>query len=355
MKGTRKGLRVRSCRLLLLVAALIAAAALLLMVACDGDDDDAGDDDDLGDDDTGNDDTGDDDTGDDDAGDDDVGDDDAGDDDAGDDDDDIAFDCEHDQNYRDESAKIHLIDIPVGEVIYIQTQWDYNILINGGPEDDGNLVINYLLDQGVVGLQELVIASILDEDLGEIPDILSAFPVDLVRKTPAESASDAYLGAMNRIAELEIPVVVNQAGETIDWLGDPELVLGPIYPFPEDYTDRDKGLVIKFSVGRQDVLLAGSITAAAEYDIVDLFRETVCSEALKVSFHGSNDATNEVFLDGVDPEQAVIIAGWNNPGGFPHEETIEMLDERLIIYGITAYQGNMVWQSDGWDLWFCQG
>jgi beta-lactamase superfamily II metal-dependent hydrolase len=346
-------------RFLSFLIALIALASLPFGAGCgDGDDDDAagdaGDDtatgDDAADDDSADDDSADDDT----ATDDDTG---AGDDTADDDsgDDDTGFVCDHEQGYVPETAKVHAIDVAGGEAIYIQTQWDYNVLIGTGADDPAHAVVGYLRDNGVVRLQELVLASVLDEDLGEVPDILAAFPVDLVRATPATGDSPAYVAAMKAIGDAGIEVVTHVAGDTLPWLGAEETVLGPKYPFPAEYTDRDKGLVIRFSVGRIDFLLAGAITAVAERDIVDTFGEGVCAEALKVSYHGAGDATDEAFLAGVDPETAVIVAGWNNPEGFPAQATLDKLDARLTLYGITGHLGNMVWQTDGWDVWFCDG
>jgi competence protein ComEC len=295
----------------------------------------------------------------DDAGDDSADDDSADDtgDDTGDDsgDDDTGFVCDHDQGYVDETAKVHMIDVAGGEAIYVQTQWDYNILIGTAAADPAHAVVNYLLDQGVVRLQELVLASVLDEDLGGVADVLATFPVDLVRKTPATSDTPLYADAMKRIGEARIPVVTNVADDTLPWLGEPELVLGPIFPFPAGYTLRDESLVIRFSIGRIDVLLTSAITARAERDILARFQANVCSEALKVSYHGAGDATDTAFLDGVDPSTACIVAGQDNAQGWPAASTTAKLDERMLLYGITGHLGNMVWQSDGWDIWFCDG
>lgn len=311
----------------------------------DDDDDDAMDDDTLDDDD--DDDVSDDDISDDDDDDDFADDDDDDDDDIADDDDDDAALCLHNEQGTSEWGEVHIEDIPVGLAVYI-TFGGYDILVNGGADDDLDLVINSLLDHGVRALEEIIIASVADEDIGELEDILDQFGADIIRKGPAVSNSPVYTSLMSKINTMNIPVQVLSAGDTItDWNGSPEVVLSPPFNIPASFTDQDKSLVIKMDIGNTDIILADSVGFAAEQWMIGQWPGELCGEILVVGDHGSALATSPEWLDEVQPVHALISAAFRNPWGYPDPGTVALLESSGATVWTTMSDGHMKLTSNG--------
>ena len=63
---------------------------------------------------------------------------------------------------------------------------------------------------------------------------------------------------------------------------------------------------------------------------------------LKIDHHGSDSATNEEFLDAVDPKSAVISCGVDNKYGHPAKDTLQKIKDREIELFRTDKQGTVI-------------
>ena len=62
-------------------------------------------------------------------------------------------------------------------------------------------------------------------------------------------------------------------------------------------------------------------------------------DVLKTGHHGSSTSTDEDFVAAVQPEHAVISAGYCNRFGHPHPEPLEILEEAGVNVWRTDLQG----------------
>ena len=76
------------------------------------------------------------------------------------------------------------------------------------------------------------------------------------------------------------------------------------------------------------------------------------ADVLKVGHHGSRTATNQTFLDQVNPIYAVISAGLNNTYGHPHNETVEKLHSNGVTTYCTMNSGTIIAKTDGTTITF---
>lgn len=116
-------------------------------------------------------------------------------------------------------------------------------------------------------------------------------------------------------------------------------VLGPLEIYPDS---NNNSIVLQFLFNDQTFLLAGDIEQKAEYDLATYYRHQLKSDVLKVSHHGSNTSTTDVFLSYVHPRIAIISAGYQNKFGFPHHEVLQRLKMEHIETYRTDLHGSII-------------
>ena len=88
----------------------------------------------------------------------------------------------------------------------------------------------------------------------------------------------------------------------------------------------NNSIVVRVSLGSVSILMTGDIGKPAELELVRRHSgRRLRSTVLMVPHHGSRKSSAMPFLSAVDPNEAVISAGWRNRFGFPHRETLERL------------------------------
>ena len=127
---------------------------------------------------------------------------------------------------------------------------------------------------------------------------------------------------------------------------------------PRDFLDRrlaetwrdpnNNSMVVRVGFGKVSLLMTGDITRKAEMELVGRYAgQRLRSTILMVPHHGSRKSNSMAFLSAVDPEEAVISAGWRNRFGFPHRETLERLAAAGGRVWCTADSGAIQIITDG--------
>jgi competence protein ComEC len=110
----------------------------------------------------------------------------------------------------------------------------------------------------------------------------------------------------------------------------------------------NNSMVIRVSLGKVTILVAGDIGKRAEQELVDRYPgRRLKSTILMVPHHGSRKSSTISFLTAVDPAEAVISAGWQNRFRFPHDETLERLAAVGSRVWCTADSGAIEVTTDG--------
>ena len=102
--------------------------------------------------------------------------------------------------------------------------------------------------------------------------------------------------------------------------------------------------VLRISTTQASVLLAGDIELAQEARLV-VEQKELKSTVLLVPHHGSKTSSSAAFLDAVQPQLAVVQAGYRNRFGHPAASVVERYDERRIKVIDTAHCGALQWSS----------
>jgi len=247
-----------------------------------------------------------------------------------------------------DQIKVHCLDVGQADCIYIQLPDNTDILIDGGDQDDGPAVVEYLERQGLDGKIELLIATHPHRDhIGGLPEVMEAFEVKEVLDSGLPARSDWY-------ESLEQSV----AAEGCRWVHDNSQV----YEFGQVHLQiltggrtwkevNNNSVVARLDCGQVEFLFTGDIGKEAEERLTG----DIGAEILKVGHHGSSSSTSAPFLAQVHPETAIISAGAGNSYGHPHPGILARLRGLGIRVHRTDWEGTIVIETDGDKYWIRQG
>lgn len=197
------------------------------------------------------------------------------------------------------------------------------MLVDGGPDDAQ--VATELVAVGVKRLDVLVASHPDADHVAGVPAVLARFPVGLVLEPGCSDPPDG--GALGRaIAAEGIPVRHPRAGDVIE-VGDVRLaVLSPdrCWAGTDSDTNNDS-VVVRASIGEDDVLFAGDLEEPAQEVLLDAGID-LGADVLKVPHHGGATSLETLFR-AVAPAVAIVSVGANNTYGHPVPEVLEWIAE----------------------------
>jgi len=124
-------------------------------------------------------------------------------------------------------------------------------------------------------------------------------------------------------------------------------ILPPANPYLENSELNNNSAVIRLDYGKVSFLFPGDIESERESQLLTQSRNQLNVDILKVPHHGSFDASSSGFIQAVNPDVAIISCGEDNLYGYPHQETLQTLQENGIKTYRTDRQGTILVQTDG--------
>ncbi len=261
--------------------------------------------------------------------------------------------------YPDQNLHVVFCDVGQGDAILI-IKGNNQILVDSGPN---TRVLDCLTDHLPFWDRtiEMVIATHLEKDhLGGLPDVIERYNVRQLISHSLVNDTALFWAFRDRVLEKEIPVYSPQVGDKIQLAGivfkvlfpqekmgnklvwqkeaDPQVLGAYSYPIEPN----EASIVLLLSYGNFDLLLPGDISSQIE-EVIEVDREV---EILKVAHHGSKYSSSEEFLEGVEPDLAVISVG-KNSFGHPTQEVLERLKTQEIETLRTDLAGEIEVVSNG--------
>ena len=242
---------------------------------------------------------------------------------------------------------VHYLDVGQADCALLECGGEY-LLIDGGNADDGRLVVSYLEQQGVTGLDTVICTHAHEDHVGGLAAVLNVYPVEKLYCPTRTYASRWFEAFLRYVHQQELEVTLPRPGETFS-LGDARVeILGPL----KSYADpNNTSIVCRVTLGETSFLFTGDMEKTAETDLLEAGTD-LRADVLKVGHHGSDTSTGYWFLREVDPEYAVISVGRDNDYGHPHEQPMS----RLYHAGMTIFRtdtlGTVIARSDGTEITF---
>ena len=230
---------------------------------------------------------------------------------------------------------IAFIDVGQGDAILIRDGAGFDILIDGGRKSAGEDLIDYILELGVDDL-EIMLATHADADhIGGLVKILESdeiiiesiyfngYPGDTLTWLDFEAAAVAD-GL--QLVPLQYPQTPTWGGFDVQVLNPPA---GLVLP-----DQNDASIVLHLGYAQIDILFTADIDASIE-QLLPARTTSLQADILKVAHHGSKFSSSAVFLQAVQPGEAIISVG-PNAYDHPAAETLLRIQDA----------GSNIWRTD---------
>jgi len=236
---------------------------------------------------------------------------------------------------------VHFLDVGQADSIFID-MGSYEILIDGGNNADGTLVVNYL-EPYVDGNLELIVATHAHEDhIGGLDNVISAYQIDTILYSEETSTTLSFQDFYNTAISEPNCKLIGDQDMTFDLSYGAQfkiLEMGDGFKYPNE-----NSVVSMLDYNDIEVLFMGDLDAAKEENNLGKFSDI---DLLKVGHHGSRTSSSQAFLDIIKPDVSIISAGLANKYSLPSAEIISrLLSVNSSVYG-TFHSGSIVMTTDG--------
>jgi len=245
---------------------------------------------------------------------------------------------------------IHFLDVGQGDSILIITPQRKSVLIDAGPPDGRNRVLEALREQSIDQIDLAVATHPHLDHIGEMRDVLSHIKVkQFLDSSFVQDATITYTKMLEEIRSRGIPLIAAKSGQEFELDSGVKLhVLGPSRPFIHgSRSDKNaNSVILRLSYGNFAAYFSGDSELETEKRVLEE-GAPLESQVYKVAHHGSRWASSEEMLRRIKPEVAIISCSADNEYGHPSQPLLDRLRKNNIQLYRTDLQGEIVVTSDG--------
>ncbi|MGG3278773.1 ComEC/Rec2 family competence protein [Paenibacillus solani] len=247
------------------------------------------------------------------------------------------------------SLQVFYLDVGQGDSTLIRTPKGQHILIDGGDNHKGDVVVGYLKQLGVKSL-DAIIATHPDADhIGGLDTVIDAIPVKSVYAPRVSHTTNTYKDFLLAVKNSGLKIKTAKAGLILPLDGITAEFVAPVAEYGKDLNAWSA--VLRVQHGNTSFLFTGDAESKSEADMLKN-PKLLKADVLKVGHHGSDTSTSQKFLDAVNPKYAVISAGKDNKYGHPKAAIINRLKRAKVTVYRTDTQGTITAISDGKNIKF---
>lgn len=247
--------------------------------------------------------------------------------------------------------RVHFIDVGQADAILVEGPGEENIMIDAGNNADSEMVVNYIMKQGIKRFKAVVGTHPHEDHIGGLDAVIRSFEVDKVYMPKVAHTTDTFRDVLEAAADKGISIATAAKGVKLPVT---EMSAEFMSPISSEYEELNNySAVLKIAFGSVSFLLQGDAEAESEKEILESdMRDLLNSDVIKLGHHGSSTSSTPEYMDEVNPKYAVISVGKDNDYGHPHKETMEMLRSRNITVYRTDEKGTIIAETDGKSISF---
>lgn len=247
--------------------------------------------------------------------------------------------------------RAYFLDVGQGDSIYIRTPRGQSVLIDGGNNDQGERLVNYLKSLNVKQIDALVATHPDADHIGGLDNVLKNIKVQNVYTPKITHTTKTYEDFVLAVKNQGLKFKEAKAGVSLGLDGVEAHFTGPVKQYGTELNDWSA--VLKVTYGKNSFLFTGDAPTGAEQDMINA-RQDLRADVLKVGHHGAKTSTSQAFLDAVKPKYAVISVGADNKYGHPTAEVLNRLTKSHIETFRTDQLGTVVAISNGETISFAK-
>ncbi len=235
---------------------------------------------------------------------------------------------------------IYFIDIDEGDSMIISNNHEY-ILIDTGRYDFKDKLLNTIDKLGIKKFKYVIGTHAHEDHIGTMPTIIRNYELDHYLMPDVSVNNKSYELTIKELKKKNMIIETPKIGE-IYHLNNTKIKILSIDNNKEKINDTS--IVLKIIYQNTTFLLTGDATKEVE---LKLLEKDIKSDVLKVSHHGSKDASSAQFLSKVKPEYAIISVGKDNEYYHPHQVTLDKLEQIGSKIYRTDQMGDIIVYSNG--------
>ncbi|WP_338091741.1 DNA internalization-related competence protein ComEC/Rec2 [Shewanella litoralis] len=224
--------------------------------------------------------------------------------------------------------QMHVLDVAQGMAVVLQQGQHGVIYDTGAAYGDfsyaARAIVPFIAAKGVTRIDYIVVSHADNDHVGGLSLLSQTYPNSKI------------------IADFNVkPYAKRPANQTcrgkLWWQG---IELQFIDNTLQSDNDNDQSCVMRLDDGKSAVLLTGDIEAPRERALLKA-DVTLAVEVLLVPHHGSRTSSTPAFIAAVQPQVAIVTAGFANQYGFPKNDVMARYQDRGISTLHTGHQGQI--------------
>lgn len=234
-----------------------------------------------------------------------------------------------------DELRVTLLDVGQGLAMVIRTQDSVTVYDTGPRYGSGftaadAVLLPYLRTNGVQKIDTLIISHADNDHIGGFQSVSDSFDIGRVVTSRTDKIPTAQ---------------ACQEGQAWQYDDTQFRILSPERDTPKGSNNHSCVVLIEHFGTK--ILLSGDIEKQVERFLVNRYRTSLAADVLLVPHQGSKTSSTDDFLSAVDPQLAMVAAGYRNHYGHPHPEVLDRYKQRGIKMLSTIDAGTIELLVDG--------
>jgi len=257
------------------------------------------------------------------------------------------------ENSSTPQLSVTFFDVGQGDSALIVTPNNYQILVDGGPDNTIAAKLGAALPFFDRDLDLVILSHPHADHVSGLAEVLNRYKIKKIIMTGVVHTAPDYLDFLKLIKDKKIPVQIIDRPQ--DWSPEAGMSLSFLWP-RESLAEKKIDSLNNSSIAFKLIYASTSFLFTGDLEDEEALSSTteaqlLKSDVLKVGHHGSTNANSALFLQLVLPQYAVISVAADNDYGHPHYRTIyelQKIDARILR---TDQEGNITIYSNGKNVW----